>query len=403
MGNLSEINIENYNYTLPEERIAKYPLDERDLSKLLVYEKGEVSTDIFRHVNKYLNTNSLLVFNNTKVIQARLPFIKDTGAKIEIFCLEPVNPSDYAQAFSSKNTCTWKCLVGNSKKWKEGKLSSEFNLGSESYKIFAERIDKGETSIIEFSWNTNDLSFGEILELMGIIPIPPYLNRESEKSDLERYQTVYSHYKGSVAAPTAGLHFTDKLIEYIQTEGIDITEVTLHVGAGTFKPVSSEKISDHEMHSEFFRVSKSTIEQLLHNFERIVAVGTTSVRTIESLFLIGKQITSGLIPENGKFKVNQWDAYEKTSLKAKDSLKIILDYLNKTGQEYIDAETQIMIVPGYTFKYVNQLITNFHQPKSTLLLLISAFIGENWKKVYNYALEHNYRFLSYGDSSILIP
>ena len=394
------IKIEDYVYDLPEDRIAKYPLDQRDSSKLLIYNKGKVSKDFFTNINRYADFNSTFVFNNTKVIQARLKFFKETGAQIEIFCLEPVDPSDYVLAFQQTEKVVWKCIVGNLKKWKDKTLKKIITIGNDKIELNAsKRTQDGNAQIIEFTWNNNQFTFSEILENIGVTPIPPYLNRESESVDKDRYQTIYSKLKGSVAAPTAGLHFTEEVLNRLRNRNIRVEEVTLHVGAGTFKPVKSETIDEHEMHTEHFVVKKSTIENLLKS-EKIVVVGTTSVRTIESLYWIGVKLVENKILRS---HITQWEVYELPNLSKQKSLNALLDYMNKNDIDEIDASTQIMIFPGYKFKLVDVLITNFHQPKSTLLLLIAAFIGDDWKKIYAYALNNDFRFLSYGDSSILIP
>ena len=395
---VKQINISDYNYELPDERIAKFPLKKRDSSKLLTYISGNVSTNVFSSLPEILPANSCLVFNNTRVIQARLEFFKSTGSRIEIFCLEPQEPSSYELSLSSTQSCVWKCMVGNLKKWKGEVLKKE--IGSDNLVLEAERLEtNGNTSFIKFSWN-NGVSFAEVLDLLGELPIPPYLNRKTQESDKTTYQTVYSKVKGSVAAPTAGLHFTPEVISALHTKGIKTMELTLHVGAGTFQPVKAEEIGGHAMHAEKIEVSKEFIQNLIENLGNIVAVGTTSVRTLESLYYLGVQLHNG----DTSLLVNQWEPYENAStLSAKESLQAILNYMEQTQSNVLYATTQIMIVPGYKFNIVNVLITNFHQPKSTLLLLLAAFIGEKWRELYKYALENDYRFLSYGDSSVLIP
>ncbi len=397
------IHIDDYDYILPEEKIAKYPLSERDKSKLLIYKDKSISEKKFNTIKDILSKKDLVVFNTTKVIQARLIFHKKTGAEIEIFCLEPQAPSDYEQIFQTTESCQWKCTVGNLKKWKSDILEAEYTIENKTLRLTAEKIKSDNASqIIEFKWNNKSLSFADILEQTGKTPIPPYLKRESEESDKNRYQTVYSKQKGSVAAPTAGLHFTNNLIEKLHDKGIKTSELTLHVGAGTFKPVKSETIEAHEMHTEHFIVTKNLIFDLISGINQIVSVGTTSLRTLESLYWLGVKLH--IKKTNRNLHISQWEVYELPSdLSAEESLKEILQYMQINKTEYIEATTQIMIVPGYQFKLVNKLITNFHQPKSTLLLLIAAFIGNDWKKVYDYALKNNFRFLSYGDSSLLIP
>ncbi|WP_108821423.1 S-adenosylmethionine:tRNA ribosyltransferase-isomerase [Dysgonomonas sp. Marseille-P4361] len=398
-----EIRIEDFNYNLPDERIAKYPLKERDASKLLVYRNGAITDSNFYDLTSFLPQKSLLIFNNTKVIQARLHFQKTTGAQIEIFCLEPYEPNDYLLSFQQKSTCSWLCLIGNLKKWKEGTLSKEIIINNEIIHFSAERIEtKGDSHIVKFSWDNQDYTFSELLEAIGELPIPPYLNRDTEEEDKQTYQTVYSKIDGSVAAPTAGLHFTPKVFESFSQQGIKTTEVTLHVGAGTFRPVKSEQIKGHTMHSEFISIKRGTIQTLLDHDGAIIAVGTTSVRTLESLYYIGSKI--GKDPNND-LNVTQWEAYERenNALSKQEALTSILNYLDSHKLDTLIAHTQIIIAPGYQFKIVEGIVTNFHQPQSTLLLLVSAFIGDkDWKVIYNHALENNYRFLSYGDSSLLL-
>lgn len=399
-----EIRIEDYNYDLPDERIAKYPLKERDSSKLLVYKNGEIIDGRFRELSDYLPKNSLLVFNNTKVIQARLHFQKATGAQIEIFCLEPYAPNDYLLSFQQNKSCSWGCLIGNLKKWKEGKLTKEITIGGDLVTVVASKEEtKGESHIIKFEWDNPSYTFSELLEAIGELPIPPYLNRDTEEEDKKTYQTVYSKIDGSVAAPTAGLHFTDKVFNSLKEKGAQTTEVTLHVGAGTFRPVKSEQIKDHAMHSEFISVKKEVIDQLLNHTGPTIAVGTTSVRTLESLYYIGAKIANN--PNVDDLSVLQWEPYdiENNRLTVKDSLGYIKEYLESHNLKNLVTHTQIIIAPGYQFKVVNGMVTNFHQPQSTLLLLVSALIGnKSWKNIYNYALSNDYRFLSYGDSSLLL-
>ncbi|MCW3804875.1 S-adenosylmethionine:tRNA ribosyltransferase-isomerase [Plebeiibacterium marinum] len=397
--NKPNINISEFNYFLPEEKIAKYPLSNRHDSKLLIY-KNSISEDHFHNIANYLPQNSLVVFNNTKVIQARMQFQKETGAKVEIFCLEPHEPSDINLSFQSTETCIWKCIVGNSKKWKNGELSKQVTIGKKSTNISIDRMSIHEDAqIIKFEWDNKQITFSEILEETGKIPIPPYLNRSTEEIDLTRYQTVYSNHKGSVAAPTAGLHFTNDIIDTIRKKSIETTNVTLHVGAGTFKPVKSEKVAEHEMHIEHFFVEEKTIDLLIKHHNNITSTGTTTVRTLESLYWLGVKQLSGI----DEFYVNQWDAYNLPShYTTEQALLKLKDYLKQNKTNILESHTGIMIAPGYIFKVVNRLITNFHQPNSTLLLLIAAFTGSNkWKDIYDYALKHKFRFLSYGDSSLL--
>lgn len=393
---MTDIHIKDFSYELPDDRIAKYPLAERDTSKLLVYNKGNISHDIFRNLTAYLPQGALMVYNNTRVIQARLFFQKESGARIEVFLLEPHAPRDYEQIFQARGMCEWKCLVGNSKKWKTGALRLCTASENDDIDLQVERVDD---SVCRFLWK-GDMSFAELLERVGELPIPPYLNRHSEPNDKITYQTVYARIKGSVAAPTAGLHFTDRVLHDIDALGIEREEVTLHVGAGTFKPVKSETISGHEMHSEFISVKRSTIERLIAHGGRAVAVGTTSVRTLESLYYLGVRAYN----HQPLTEVEQWEPYETSpSLTAVEALEALLAWMDENGLDVLHTSTRIIIVPGYSYHIVERLITNFHQPQSTLLLLVSALIGNDWHKVYDYALSHEFRFLSYGDSSILIP
>ena len=398
---MKPIYIADYNYPLPDERIAKYPLTERDHSKLLVYRDGRVSEDHFYNVGDYIAPHSLLIYNNTRVIQARLEFHKSTGARIEVFCLEPLEPHDYQLSLGSTTGCTWKCMVGNVKKWHDEPI--ELQAGNFTLRAYKEQV-LGNTFAVRFAWDEPNVSFAEILDAAGELPIPPYLNRKTEESDLKTYQTVYSRIKGSVAAPTAGLHFTEKVLDDLRSRGIKTTELTLHVGAGTFLPVKTADANEHTMHTEIIAVPKEAIEAIHDNLGKIVAVGTTSMRTLESLYFIGCQLRQVESPFDMGYlpKVGQFEPYEKEyTTSAADALQAILYYLAATRQNTLHAETQIMIKPGYTFRIVDQLITNFHQPQSTLLLLVSAFVGGDWKTIYDYALSHDFRFLSYGDSSIL--
>ncbi|MBQ3926710.1 MAG: S-adenosylmethionine:tRNA ribosyltransferase-isomerase [Bacteroidaceae bacterium] len=422
--NPKNIHIADYNYDLPDERIAKFPLAERDASKLLIYNQGKVSEDVFSSLPKYLPTGALMVFNNTKVIQARLHFRKSPsvsngvevqGALIEVFCLEPALPNDYQLNFSQKGSVQWYCLVGNLKKWKEGKLFREIEMpNGEQVTLACERKGlHGTSHIIEFSWNGN-YTWAELLDAVGELPIPPYLNRETQESDKTTYQTVYSKIKGSVAAPTAGLHFTERVLKALDEAGIDREELTLHVGAGTFKPVKSEEIGGHDMHTEHIAVRRQTIEKLIAHGGEAIAVGTTSVRTLESLYYMG------ILAAQGKedLHVPQWMPYEeKTTADGQQSTEIaqrvgwstvnsltsLLSYMDQHHLDVLHSSTQIIIAPGYDYHIVRRMITNFHQPQSTLLLLVSAFLKGDWHKVYDYALSHDFRFLSYGDSSLLIP
>lgn len=407
MEDTKHIQIKDYNYTLPDDRIAKYPVSPRDHSKLLLYRDGRVSEDSFYNLPSYLKPGALMVFNNTKVIFARLHFQKSTGALIEIFCLEPHTPADYQQSFAATRRVTWTCLVGNMKKWKEGRLERTVKVGGRELCLTAEHKGTAGTGFeIAFDWGDDAVSFSEVLDAIGELPIPPYLNRQTEQSDLNNYQTVYSKIEGSVAAPTAGLHFTDDVLRRLDEVGIVREEVTLHVGAGTFKPVKSEEIEGHTMHAEWIAVSRQNIEHLLAHDCSCIAVGTTSVRTLESLYYIGVLIHRNpqVAPED--LHVPQWLPYEyetstEEKLTSEAALHEILAYLDRNNMSVLHTATQIIIAPGYTYKIVKTMVTNFHQPQSTLLLLVSAFVGGDWRAIYDYALAHDFRFLSYGDSSLL--
>ncbi len=432
-----EIQMQDYNYPLPEERIAKFPMAERDHSKLLLYQHGEVGEDVFYNLPKHLPQGALMVFNNTKVIQARLHFRKETGALIEIFLLEPAEPADYEQMFQTTGRCSWLCIIGNQKKWKEGALKRSFQVNEEQVTLEAvRRGEHGTSQWIDFSWDNDRVNFAEILDVMGELPIPPYLNRETQESDKTTYQTVYSKIKGSVAAPTAGLHFTDRVLQDIDAHGIEREELTLHVGAGTFKPVKSNTIGGHEMHTEFIAVRRHTIERLLAHHGEAIAVGTTSVRTLESLYYMGLKVHANPDLKEEELHVMQWEPYEsretrderregsrdsfvetkgevakesretteeRGELSAEEALQALLDWMVRRDMTVLHSSTQIIIAPGYHYHIVKMLVTNFHQPQSTLLLLVSAFVKGDWHKIYDYALGHDFRFLSYGDSSLLIP
>ena len=399
------IQISDYNYPLPDERIAKFPLAERDHSKLLVYRHGEVSEDTFYNLPGYLPKGALMVFNNTKVIQARMHFRKETGALIEVFLLEPANPTDYELMFQTTGHCSWLCMIGNLKKWKEGTLKREFDVKGKHLTLSATRIKEVHTSHwVDFDWDNPDVSFAEILDAVGELPIPPYLNRETQESDKKTYQTVYSKIKGSVAAPTAGLHFTERVLADLDAHGIDREELTLHVGAGTFKPVKSKEIEGHEMHTEYISVHRQTLEKLIAHEGRAIAVGTTSVRTLASLYYMGAKLAEHPDATEEELHVNQWEPYDThPTLTAVEAIRNVLNYLERNHLNALHSSTQIIIAPGYEYKIVKMLVTNFHQPQSTLLLLVSAFLHGDWRKVYDYALAHDFRFLSYGDSSLLIP
>ena len=432
-----DIKISDFNYELPDERIAKFPVQQRDQSKLLIYRHGDISETRFSHLPEFLPKNALMVFNNTRVIQARLHFRKETGALIEIFLLEPAEPADYEQVFQTSERCSWLCLVGNLKKWKEGTLTRELEINGEKIQLRATRKgEQGTSQLIEFQWfltpdtqnstfNTQHstfFTFADLLDAIGELPIPPYLNRKTEESDKSTYQTVYSRIKGSVAAPTAGLHFTPEVLREIDNLGVTREEVTLHVGAGTFRPVKSETIEGHEMHSEHISVRRQTIERLIRHGGKAIAVGTTSVRTLESLYYVGRKILQNPQISEEELAVKQWEPYgvrdsrfeergarseEHSTFNPQHStlniFQAILDWLDRNQLDTLTTATQIIIVPGYEYKIVTHLVTNFHQPQSTLLLLVSAFVGDDWHRIYRYALDHDFRFLSYGDSSLLIP
>lgn len=415
------IHISDYNYDLPDSRIAKFPVLPRDTSKLLVYRHGEISDDIFYNLPKYLPEKSLMVFNNTKVIQARMHFRKETGALIEVFLMEPAEPTDYELMFQTRGECSWLCMVGNLKKWKEGSLVRTFDVAGTTINFKAtmrrDIIDAksgGTNYWVDFAWDNPQVSFAEILDAVGELPIPPYLNRETQDSDKTTYQTVYSKIKGSVAAPTAGLHFTDKVLAAIDAAGVRREELTLHVGAGTFKPVKSEEIDGHTMHTEYVCVRRDTLQTLLDYDCCAIAVGTTSVRTLESLYYMGVKLEANPDAAEEDLHVCQWEPYEKADgtpvggnlvdgITPQKAISNIIAWLDKNNLKTLHSSTQIIIAPGYEYKIVKVLVTNFHQPQSTLLLLVSAFLKGDWHNVYDYALSHDFRFLSYGDSSILIP
>ena len=401
-----EIQIKDYSYALPDERIAKFPIAERDHSKLLIYNKGEVGEDVFYHLPEHLPQGALMVFNNTKVIQARLHFRKGTGALIEIFLLEPAKPADYEQMFQTRDCCQWLCIIGNQKKWKEGALSRTLDINGQQMTITATRKGEAGTSqLVEFQWD-GGASLAEVIDAIGELPIPPYLNRKAEESDKTTYQTVYSKIKGSVAAPTAGLHFTERVLADLDQRGIEREELTLHVGAGTFKPVKSATIGEHDMHTEYVAVRRHTIERLLAHDAEAIAVGTTSVRTLESLYYMGLKVLRNPDLKEEDLHVRQWEPYEEVSgekPEVKEVLQALLDWMVRNDLTVLHSSTQIIIAPGYDYKIVRMLVTNFHQPQSTLLLLVSAFVKGDWRKIYDYALSHDFRFLSYGDSSLLIP
>lgn len=425
-----DIQIKDYSYPLPDERIAKFPLPHRDQSKLLVYHQGQISETHFHKLPEWLPEGALMVMNNTRVIQARLHLYKETGARVEILVLEPCVPAEYQENFAQRGHVAWYCMVGGLKKWKQGELTTEVEIDGKKTMLRASKSEssaakpaelssasalQGGASVhrIDFRWEGN-LTWSEILEAMGELPIPPYLNRATEESDKQTYQTVYSKIEGSVAAPTAGLHFTERVLEELDQRGIEREEVTLHVGAGTFRPVKSENIGHHDMHTEHIAVRRETIEKLIRHGGRAIAVGTTSVRTLESLYYLGKKVSRGA----STMHVAQWEPYEALPVSATgcgsaasesaradtlEALRALLHYMDDKELAVLHASTQIIIAPGYRYKIVDRMITNFHQPQSTLLLLVSAFIGDDWRRVYDYALANDFRFLSYGDSSLLIP
>lgn len=416
------IHIADFDYNLPDERIAKFPLKERDHSKLLIYNHGQVSEDIFYNITKHLPKGALMVFNNTRVIQARIHFRKSTGALIEVFLMEPADPTDYELMFQTTGHCAWLCMVGNLKKWKDGPLERDFEIHGQKLTLTV-TMDRSRTTEksggtnywVNFDWDNPSVSFAEILDAVGELPIPPYLNRKTEDSDKTTYQTVYSKIKGSVAAPTAGLHFTEKVLHDIDNYGIQRDELTLHVGAGTFKPVKSEEISGHNMHTEYIVVHRHTFERLLAHDCKAIAVGTTSVRTLESLYYMGVKLVTNPDATEEELHVNQWEPYDLPHndeglvivdgkpVSVRQSIQNILDYLDRDNLEALHSSTQIIIAPGYTYKIVKILVTNFHQPQSTLLLLVSAFVHGDWRRIYDYALGHGFRFLSYGDCNLIMP
>lgn len=395
MTNPFKIRIEDFTYNLPDERIALFPLEKRDESKLLLYRNGNISQDIFKNIDEYIPENSVLVFNDSKVIQARILFEKPGGNPVEIFCLHPYG-EPVESSLLSKESTEWVCMVGYLKRWKHEKgeiLEKEFTYKDKKCNLKAEMIRReAEAYLVKLSWNPGDMAFSEVLDSIGETPIPPYLHREAEESDKSRYQTIYAEHEGSVAAPTAGLHFTDEVLNKLKAKSVDFARVTLHVGAGTFKPVKSETMEDHVMHREFISIPKSTLE-LLDSGRKIICVGTTSMRTIESIPYIATKINESYV------KIDQWEPY--LSKIEQNGVKTLQNHLKMTKNESILTETGIIIVPGFKFRFTSGLITNFHQPQSTLLLLVAAFIGEDWRKVYDYAMENSFRFLSYGDSSLL--
>ncbi len=396
---VKKISITEFDYELPDSSIAKHPLVERDHSKLLIYKNGEIKNDYFYNIAQYLLPKSMLILNNTKVVRARLKFRKESGATIEVFLIEPIRPNDYSLSFSSKGNVVWKCIVGNLKRWKHGDL--QMTIPSKGGTLTARQHNRLNEGVeVEFLWDNSSLSFAEIVDRCGIVPIPPYLNRESEDIDSYRYQTIYAEPEGSVAAPTAGLHFTPRVFDCLSKIEIKPDYITLHVGAGTFKPVTSDTIESHEMHTEHFFVGIDLVKKLYNNNESVVCVGTTTLRTMESIYWLGVKVMQG--KQNGNFNVSQWEPYELDKhIEAKEAYKALYDYMKVNGIGTLSASTQIIIAPGYEIKTCDALVTNFHQPRSTLLLLVAAAIGNDWKKAYKYALDNSFRFLSYGDSNLL--
>lgn len=401
----SPIRVKDYRYDLPETAIARYPLEERSASSLLLYKGGSITRDLFSSLPDHLPPYSWLVFNNTRVIQARLIFKKESGARIEIFCLDPVNPAAYEQAFQAKGSCTWHCLVGNVKKWKEGPVSLTAWINDTVIGMEAMLLGKsGEGFHVLFRWDHPGLSFGEMIEKAGSTPIPPYLKRDAEESDRERYQTVYSMKNGSVAAPTAGLHFTQEMLEHLERNRVPMAHITLHVGAGTFVPVKEPDARNHSMHTEQVSVSRRFLEQWQHRSNGAIAVGTTTTRSLESLYWLGIKIREQGLADPSSLAIVQWDNEQlPQDIPLSESIESLTGFCRRHGLDHLQFSTQLMIVPGYRFRTISGLVTNFHMPGSTLLLLIAAWIGEDWKRVYSYALRENFRFLSYGDSSLLIP
>jgi S-adenosylmethionine:tRNA ribosyltransferase-isomerase len=402
LSSYKNIEIADFTYNLPDSKIALYPLQNRSESKLLLWKNGQIREEVFKNAASYLPENSILVFNNTRVINARLHFQKETGANIEIFCIEPVKPSEYELNFQETEKVTWKCMIGNAKKWKEGTLAKQVEIDGENIKLAANIISQNKNSFeIEFAWN-GGFTFSQIIEYAGVLPIPPYLNRKTEQSDQKTYQTLYAKIDGSVASPTAGLHFTGEIFGRLSEKNIKTQEITLHVGAGTFQPLKTSNVLEHTMHREKVIIPKQFIETLAETKRKIIAVGTTSVRSIESLYWLGVQIENNTFSEDFH-QVMQWEPYQNTSnIPVQKALKNLVCFLDETGKNELQFSTQIIIIPGYEFKIVNGMFTNFHQPQSTLLLLIGAFIGNEWKKAYNFALANNFRFLSYGDSNLYL-
>lgn len=400
----SDIHISDFDYGLPDDRIARFPLKQRDSSKLLIYDKGQIRDTIFRNIVNNFSKDDLLVFNNTRVIQSRFLFKKSTGATIEIFCIEPTDPEDYQESLQNKGNVTWCCLIGNAKRWKGGFLEKSVNHNKQKVTVLAEKMEKSDnTWLVRFSWEPHNYTFADILEIAGLIPLPPYLKREPVQEDKITYQTIYSRINGSVAAPTAGFHFTPEILDKLNRNGVQNIQLTLHVGAGTFRPVLATEIYSHIMHSEHIYFNRSIITQLLKYNNRITSVGTTSARSLETIYWLGCKIKQNKNIDSETLSLEQWEDQNIVPISEKESLEILMEYSEKNAISDFHVNTHLMIIPGYRYHMVNRIITNFHQPGSTLLLLVSAFIGDDWKKVYAYALKNDFRFLSYGDSSLLIP
>ncbi len=402
-----KISIQDYSYHLPDNRIAKYPLSERDQSKLLIYAPSAgIQQDLFIHICNHLPPGCLLVKNNTRVIHARLYFHKNTGSEIEIFCLKPLIPADYTLIFQTAGTCNWECMVGNSRRWKDDSLQKELNINREKVTLTARKISKlSEDGIwnIQFTWDNQKIAFAEIIEFTGEVPLPPYLNRKAEESDKTGYQTIYSKINGSVAAPTAGLHFTGKVLDSLKAGRFQTAEITLHVGAGTFQPIKSGTVMNHRMHSEKIVITRQVLELLLQHADNVIAVGTTSVRALESLYWLGVKLMNGYVPQEKPSSIGQWEScHLAQNIPQATAVSSVIEYLGRTRRDQLEISTEIMIIPGYRFRMIQGMITNFHQPKSTLLLLVAAFVGDSWRKIYEYALENEFRFLSYGDTSLLL-
>ncbi|MCO6498701.1 MAG: S-adenosylmethionine:tRNA ribosyltransferase-isomerase [Chitinophagaceae bacterium] len=402
-----DLSIHDFTYELPDERIALFPVHPRDSSKLLVYKDGQISEDTYRNLADYLPPDAALVFNDTRVVKSRVLFPKETGAVIEIFCLEPLEKyTDYNLLFQQTGSSVWKCMIGKAGKWKEKQLTRTIRINNTDVTLRAELIDRlPEAFVVKFSWTPETFSLGDILSAAGVTPLPPYIKRKATEEDETDYQTVYSAHEGSVAAPTAGLHFTDEMLEGFHKKGISTLFTTLHVGAGTFKPVKSDTMEGHHMHAEWMNITTDFLEQLLINIDKkIISVGTTATRTLESIYWMGNKILNHPAIKEEDLRISQWEVYNMQKIHdAGDAIKALLQWMKRKDEKHLMIETEIIIVPGYQFKIVKGLITNFHQPQSTLLLLVAALVGEQWKKIYDYALSNNFRFLSYGDGSLILP